>query len=379
MAKPAMAKAPTHCPKNMRSTIAFQVLPNEKCTVSLYNTNGELVSSLQGASNEYGSFSGSFTIPDNGNTGSYGMRFSTEKGKNYYHDIRVEEYKRPSFYASIAVPEAAYKLNDSISMTGSCMAYAGYGIDHATVKYHITRHSGYYNRWGFCPATTKEIASGETYTDAEGMFNIQFLASALKEYSYYEYVITADITDMSGETHSCNTSIKVGNTAMNICLDIPSKIQKNQQTNSFPLLCPNMSGKNQQAKVHYTIFALNTPQHFLHANNSNTNVDAIDSADFVKQIPFMAYHQENKMPYWTTSKIVAEGDVLTGDSSVLLLDDLVEKYGADTLRMYEMFLGPLEQSKPWDTKGIEGAGNSQMPLLFVFVASRHLLSAAKPS
>ncbi|HKO81652.1 MAG TPA: class I tRNA ligase family protein, partial [Chitinophagaceae bacterium] len=35
-------------------------------------------------------------------------------------------------------------------------------------------------------------------------------------------------------------------------------------------------------------------------------------------------------------------------------DDLVLKYGADTFRMYEMFLGPVEQSKPWDTKGIEG-------------------------
>lgn len=35
-------------------------------------------------------------------------------------------------------------------------------------------------------------------------------------------------------------------------------------------------------------------------------------------------------------------------------DDLVKKYGADTFRMYEMFLGPVEQSKPWDTKGIEG-------------------------
>ena len=35
-------------------------------------------------------------------------------------------------------------------------------------------------------------------------------------------------------------------------------------------------------------------------------------------------------------------------------DDLVAKYGADTLRLYEMFLGPLEQSKPWDTQGIEG-------------------------
>ena len=35
-------------------------------------------------------------------------------------------------------------------------------------------------------------------------------------------------------------------------------------------------------------------------------------------------------------------------------DDIVDRYGADTLRLYEMFLGPLEQSKPWDTNGIDG-------------------------
>ena len=35
-------------------------------------------------------------------------------------------------------------------------------------------------------------------------------------------------------------------------------------------------------------------------------------------------------------------------------DVIVEKYGADTLRLYEMFLGPIEQSKPWDTNGIDG-------------------------
>jgi leucyl-tRNA synthetase len=35
-------------------------------------------------------------------------------------------------------------------------------------------------------------------------------------------------------------------------------------------------------------------------------------------------------------------------------DRIVDKYGADTFRMYEMFLGPVEASKPWDTKGIEG-------------------------
>lgn len=35
-------------------------------------------------------------------------------------------------------------------------------------------------------------------------------------------------------------------------------------------------------------------------------------------------------------------------------DDIIQKYGADTFRMYEMFLGPIDQSKPWDTHGIEG-------------------------
>lgn len=38
-------------------------------------------------------------------------------------------------------------------------------------------------------------------------------------------------------------------------------------------------------------------------------------------------------------------------------DELVDKFGADTLRCYEMFLGPIEQAKPWDTKGINGVSN----------------------
>ena len=35
-------------------------------------------------------------------------------------------------------------------------------------------------------------------------------------------------------------------------------------------------------------------------------------------------------------------------------DKICDTYGADTLRLYEMFLGPIEQAKPWDTKGIDG-------------------------
>ncbi len=60
------------------------------------------------------------------------------------------------------------------------------------------------------------------------------------------------------------------------------------------------------------------------------------------------------------------GDYICGDEvekmskskfNVQTPDELIQNYGADTLRLYEMFLGPIEQSKPWDTKGISGVHN----------------------
>jgi len=50
-------------------------------------------------------------------------------------------------------------------------------------------------------------------------------------------------------------------------------------------------------------------------------------------------------------------------------DDLVARYGADTFRMYEMFLGPVEMSKPWDTKGIEGVHRFLKKLWRLFYVS----------
>ncbi|MDD3321940.1 MAG: class I tRNA ligase family protein [Paludibacter sp.] len=54
-------------------------------------------------------------------------------------------------------------------------------------------------------------------------------------------------------------------------------------------------------------------------------------------------------------------------------DDIVEKYGADTLRLYEMFLGPLEQSKPWDTNGIDGVHRFLKRLWSLFYKDEILL------
>ena len=61
-------------------------------------------------------------------------------------------------------------------------------------------------------------------------------------------------------------------------------------------------------------------------------------------------------------------------------DDIVERYGADTLRLYEMFLGPLEQSKPWDTNGIDGVNRFIKKLWNLYYrGDQCLVTDAQPS
>lgn len=85
----------------------------------------------------------------------------------------------------------------------------------------------------------------------------------------------------------------------------------------------------------------------------------IVSNDILDLAQFKAWRPE----YKTAEFILEDGKYICGWAvekmsksmyNVVNPDRIVEKYGADTLRMYEMFLGPLEQAKPWDTNGIDG-------------------------
>ncbi|MBR5925232.1 MAG: leucine--tRNA ligase [Bacteroidales bacterium] len=60
-------------------------------------------------------------------------------------------------------------------------------------------------------------------------------------------------------------------------------------------------------------------------------------------------------------------------------DDICETYGADTLRLYEMFLGPVEQSKPWDTKGIDGVNRFLRKFWRLYYDRENFLVCDKPA
>ncbi|MCA0362942.1 MAG: class I tRNA ligase family protein [Bacteroidetes bacterium] len=105
----------------------------------------------------------------------------------------------------------------------------------------------------------------------------------------------------------------------------------------------------------------------------------------------------NKAGYWFDNKYVNSAGVDNYPSdfktisevekmskskyNVVNPDDLVERYGADTLRLYEMFLGPLTESKPWDTRGIEGTNRFLRKFwrLFFDQNGKYLVSDAEPT
>ena len=92
---------------------------------------------------------------------------------------------------------------------------------------------------------------------------------------------------------------------------------------------------------------------------------------------------KNWSPGFASSEFILEdGKYICGCSiekmsksmfNVVNPDMIVEQYGADTLRMYEMFLGPLEQSKPWDTAGIEGVHRFLRKLWNLFFSRENIL------
>ena len=91
----------------------------------------------------------------------------------------------------------------------------------------------------------------------------------------------------------------------------------------------------------------------IHVDVNIVSNDILDTEAFKKWRP----------EYATAEFILEDGRYVCGWAvekmsksmfNVVNPDDIVERYGADTLRLYEMFLGPLEQSKPWDTNGIDG-------------------------
>ena len=303
-----------------------RIISNRKTTIQFFDNNGQKQGSLDLTTNDYGSYNGSFRIPEGLLNGSF---YLLDSITNSRINFSVEEYKRPKFSAKIKKPEGSYRMNDSITVTGSAAAFAGNNIDGAKVSYRVVRvvrypaWFGYYSRI-FPPRgdnADMEITNGITTTDAEGKFTVTFKAipdeeADKKDQPIFDYRVTADITDVNGETRSAEQTISVSYQALSLDINAPEKLAADSIKN-IGVSSTNANGLYEKATVHFTMYKLQEPGRMFRERYWDVpDVFVMSKEEYYRDFPYDAYADEDQKENWTLgTKVIDFTDTTAANSS----------------------------------------------------------------
>ncbi|MFT3825055.1 MAG: alpha-2-macroglobulin family protein [Chitinophagaceae bacterium] len=282
------------------------ILPNEKVTIVLFDVNNQRVDSLKLTTSEFGSYSGKFTLPSNVLTGEFRIE---ETGSNSRIYFSVEEYKRPKFFTEISKPAGTYRINDSIQVTGTAKAYAGNNIDGAQVKYRVVRRTRilypFFGKTIWPPAygTSTEITNGTTTTDATGAFHITFKAlpdnsidKGTQPLFYYE--VSADVTDINGETRSSSTSVAVAYQALQMEFSLPDRLPVDS-LHSVPVSTKNLNDIFEKTTATVSIYPLKTPlRTFRQRYWTQPDQFVMTQQEYYQAFPYDVYSNEDEVAQW---------------------------------------------------------------------------------
>ncbi|WP_300599165.1 alpha-2-macroglobulin family protein [Niabella sp.] len=318
-----------HEPKEKKST----VLTAFKTTVTLYDANHQKVTSADLVTNDFGSFSGSFKLPEGGLNGNFTI--STPQGSTGF---RMEEYKRPKFFVDFEKQKGTYKLNENITVTGTAKAYAGNHIDGARVKYRVVRNARFPYPWVFSrywlPINQEqmEITQGETQTDANGKFNIIFnalpdLTIDPKMDPVFDYRVYADVTDLNGEVRSGEQPISVGYKSLLLNADIPQRISV-EQTKQLKIRTENMAGNFEKAGIQINISRLQPEQRLLRSRFWEQPDQFVMTREaYIQNFPNDIYKNENDPASWPKEKEVLNQSGTTDSTGIIKLSRALTEPG----------------------------------------------------
>ncbi|HEV8507063.1 MAG TPA: alpha-2-macroglobulin family protein, partial [Chitinophagaceae bacterium] len=281
--------------------------------IYLRNANHELIDSLKVTTNDYGSFSGRFQLPQSGLNGEYTLLIRDGQGSA---NISVEEYKRPKFYVDYENLKETYKVNDKIKVTGFAKAYAGNNIDNATVVYRVVRQPRFiydwlFWRWWQPPTREMEIVHGEIKTGTDGKFEIEFAAipdlTIDKKFDpVFDYRIYADVTDINGETRSGESLVSVSYKSLLLEVIVPEKLPVDTLKN-ITISTTNMAGEFQPASVTVTISKLKEETRLIRARFwQRPDQFVMSKEEYIKLFPYDEYDNETDRKSWAKEKQVFE-------------------------------------------------------------------------
>ena len=223
----------------------FETQPGEEVEVILYDPNRQEADKVKVTTNEFGTASGRFTIPAGRLLGAWSVNASTRGAAQ----LRVEEYKRPTFEVTLLDSEEPLRLNREATLTGEVRYYFGLPVTAGQAAWRVTREPIYPRWWWwFEPRSgqVQTIAQGASELDADGRFRVTFSPEADERQAErgvtYRYRLAADVTDEGGETRSASRGFRLGFTAIEATIQADAGFERSDRATRLAIRRTDLEG-----------------------------------------------------------------------------------------------------------------------------------------
>ena len=258
---------------------SISVSNDSEVTVSLLDANRKTVENVKVQTDEFGVYSAEFVLKPNAMPGMYSV-----KAGEQYETIRVEEYKRPTFDVVFSKMEDAFSFGDSVRADAKAATFAGSPLRMAKVEYKVLRQD---IEWFRYYRNETELISGETMTDADGKFHVDFhllkpeSGNLSANFICSRFRIMATVTSLSGETQSGEYVFSVGGESLSFNISgLPHKLAK-ERIGDIKFEVLNYDGIPVETNVRYEIYKLD--------GECNTVGKPVFGSEVQSRKPFVPY------------------------------------------------------------------------------------------
>ena len=225
----------------------------------LRDANWKQVAEQKATTDEYGTASVDFELPQGGQTGMYHVSVNNRANSSF----RVEEYKRPTFEITFPKVNEKYNWGDTVVVKASAKTYAGVPVQGAKVEYQVTRRNQLW--WWGAGSAGQLVKTDSCVTREDGTFDVEIpleaslsgkdevdMSDFMRIARFFNFEVSAIVTDISGESHEGVMSLPLGTKPTILTVDLPKRIETDSlKTVTFAYR--NASGMEISSNLKYRI------------------------------------------------------------------------------------------------------------------------------
>ena len=225
----------------------------------LRDANWKQVAEQKATTDEYGTASVDFELPQGGQTGMYHVSVNNRANSSF----RVEEYKRPTFEITFPKVNEKYNWGDTVVVKASAKTYAGVPVQGAKVEYQVTRRNQLW--WWGAGSAGQLVKTDSCVTREDGTFDVEIPLEAslsgkdeadrsdfMRIARFFNFEVSAIVTDISCESHEGVMSLPLGTKPTILTVNLPKRIEADSlKTVTFAYR--NASGMEISSNLKYRI------------------------------------------------------------------------------------------------------------------------------